>query len=254
MCRIAEALIALQQAGEVEYIGWSIVIPCTENMLAELCQVAEGMEQHLHVWNDQVVDARKHFYELNYFTTVQLLMLRKDMALVKNTDTSCVFGRSTLTLLQSVSAVVDFDTVRNVVRMDCGQHSDIEHVLHEGPIEQHAEPSTFPPQQSMLADLFSTADEHASSSSIANPNVSICEVSEKQLEVIAHLTERYDFSEKLVRKALLLCGEDSYDCMNWCRENDGKYTFSVDEEDAESEGEMISDSESEEAMDTGWSY
>ena len=249
MCRIAEALIALQQAGEVEYICWSIVIPCAENMLAELRDVAEGMEQRLNVWNEEVVLARKRFYELNYFTTVQLLMLRKDMAHVNNPDTSYVIGPSALTLLQSVSTIVDFDTVQNVVCRDCGQHSDIENVFHDGSI---IEPSTFSPDQSILAKIFSTDDEYASSTSIAKPNVSTCgesTLSEKQLEIITHLTERYDFSEQLVRKALQECGDDDYDCMNWCRENDGKYTFSDDEEDTESEGEITSDAESEEVMD-----
>ena len=252
VCRIAEALIALQQAGEVEYIGWSIVIPCTENMLAVLREVAEDMEQRLNVWNEEVALARERFYELNYFTTVQLLMLRKDMAQVKNPDVSCAIGRGALTLLQSVSAVVDIDTVQNVVRRDCGQHSDVEHFFSDGPIEQHVELTTYPPEQSILSTIFSTADEHASSNSITKPNVSTCEeskLSEKQLEIIAHLTERYDFSEKFVRKALQECGEDDYDCMNWCRENDGKYTFSDDESDTESEDEMTSDAESEEAID-----
>ena len=233
----------------MEYIGWSIEIPCTENMLDDLHHEAEQMERRLHAWNDEVVHARKMFYELNYYTTTQLLMLRKDMAQMKNRDMPCTLCPSALALLQSVSATVNMDTVCNVVHRVCGQHFE---VLFDGPIQQHVECSTFPAEPSLSATILASIDEHTSSTSAAKSIISKCDesaLSIEQMEIITYLTERFQYNEKRVLKALQECGEDYYECLNWCNENDGLLSFSDDEEETESDGEMSSDTDSEAPMD-----
>ena len=256
-------MIALQQAGAVEYIGWSIVIPCGENLLADLQLVAGGMEECLCAWNEEVILARQKFYELNYFTTVQLLMLRKELAQLKDPDYDMSRITVAFILLQSISAELDMDTVRSVMRRVCGQPSDVEQVFDDVFTKPYMGPSTFPTQKSMAATIMlASIDEDSSSDSIspAESTIGECDKSTlnaKQVEIVALLTVRYDFSKKLVLKALQECGEDLPDCMNWCRDNDGSYSFSEDEEDSESEYEISSDEEQEELKDTpmfsGWS-
>ena len=226
-------------------------------MLIDLRQVAEEMEQRLYAWNEEVVHARKKFYELNYFTTKQLLMLRKDMTQVKSLDVSCSVCPSVLTLLQSISTEVNTDTVRDVMQRVCGQHSDVTQGLDDVPIQQHVEPSTCPAEHSMSASTLASSDEHTSSS-LADRPINRCDeniLSAEQLEIIAYLTERFQFSNQLVQKALQECGDDVHECLNWCRDNDGAFTFTDVEEEIVSEDEMPSDTEPEDAMEiptTGW--
>ena len=229
----------------MDYIVWTITIPCAKNTLSDLCHVAENMEQRLCSWNEEVVQARKGFYELNYFTTIQLLMLRKDMVQVKAPDTPCLISPSALTLLQSVSADVNMDGVCNVVHRLCGQHFDFEEVL--GSTQQYADSSTYSAEQSMSATILASIDEHTSAISVAMPIVYGCDettLSVEQMEIITSLTEQFNFHEKLILKAIQECGDDYHECLNWCSENDGLLSFSDDVDESESEGELSSDAES----------
>ena len=65
MCvrRIADALMALQQYGSGDYIGWEMKFPCSlPNVVEELQKVANKMEDDLEKW--------KHFF--NYYTNSTL--------------------------------------------------------------------------------------------------------------------------------------------------------------------------------------
>ena len=76
--RIAEALIQLQQNGYSNYIGWCLRFSCREvdTELTVLSQIAQHMNRVLVSWSNNVDIARRMYYELNYYTTKQLLYLR----------------------------------------------------------------------------------------------------------------------------------------------------------------------------------
>ena len=224
----------------MKYIGWSITIPCTDIRLDDLRVLAKEMEEHLHTLAIDVMNARKKFYELNYFTTVQLLMLRKELAQVKILGTSYVTCPSALTLLRSVSSKISADTVAQVVHGTYVQQS------HEG---EHT--SCNGSVQNMSAETL-VAAEHASTIA-PMPSVSkfdVSALSEKEKEVFVYLTEHLGFGEKLVHMALQKCGENVHECLTWCTDNDGVILFSDDEEDTESDEELhrSSDEELEEAI------
>lgn len=109
VCEIAELLIALQQDGNVQYIGWYITVPCKLEIMPELRKLHNAMNCELQNWREEVREARLHHYELNYFTTPQLLTLRKELGYLKNRSVS--ISRLAQALLQSIAPVTDMQAL-----------------------------------------------------------------------------------------------------------------------------------------------
>lgn len=109
VCEIAELLIALQQDGNVQYIGWYITIPCKLEIMPELRKLHNAMNCELQSWREEVREARFHHYELNYFTTPQLLTLRKELGYLKSRSVS--ISRLAQALLQSIAPVTDMQAL-----------------------------------------------------------------------------------------------------------------------------------------------
>ena len=66
--RIADALMALQQYGSGDYIGWEMTFPCAlSDAVEELKKVASRMENDLDKWKKEIQEKRDEFYELNYY-------------------------------------------------------------------------------------------------------------------------------------------------------------------------------------------
>ncbi len=68
------------------------------------------MHADLVEWRKTLQRARREFYDLNYFTTVQLLTLRRELSPEKD-DHSCI-PPGVLFLLHSISRKVDSRGVR----------------------------------------------------------------------------------------------------------------------------------------------
>lgn len=84
--RIAEVLLALQQAGNVTYSGWVMAFECATytvvgegqeeelhlqeetaaQRVAELRTCAKDMENALQTWETEVKESRSRHYELNF--------------------------------------------------------------------------------------------------------------------------------------------------------------------------------------------
>ena len=139
--RIAEVLLALQQAGNVEYSGWMVTFDCATytvtghgqkqelvqlqeetatQRVAELHASAKNMESALREWENKVKESRSHHYELNYYTTLQLLRLRKELGHVR-----CNPGKpidpEILALLESISPEVTSEIV-HIIMTDLEEH------------------------------------------------------------------------------------------------------------------------------------
>lgn len=84
-------------------------------MFDRLQQQAKEMEEELRIWEDEVQKARKEYYELNYYTTMQLLTLRKELGKLKTSGQSHV-NPHVLTLLQSISTEISPPCVCKVVK------------------------------------------------------------------------------------------------------------------------------------------
>ena len=263
MCRIAEVLIDLQKFGNVKYTGWILQVPCSadsefQNEVVHQLQIqAREMETELSDWKDMVKQTRHNFYELNYYTTFQLLTLRRELGAFKNSKETSVISPNVLALLQSISLDVSSDVVCDAVKQIMTQEIEQSSVDTQEPMDttsSHAS-GTVP----LTDEIMESADIHASTSSDVGrvykdmPTLTKNDLSIDEKAIMANVMTRLNCSTSLVLKAFEECrGKemDKYDYINWCNENSEKYEFEeegdfMDEEESESEDESSSSSDSE---------
>ena len=121
VCRIADNLISLQQHGNSEYMGWSYIFHCSlPDVVVHLNAQASEMENDLENWMKEVEDKRNQFYELNYFTTPQLLSLCEELGQFKCVvDQHKPINPEVMSLLQSISREVTASDVKEQIQIVC---------------------------------------------------------------------------------------------------------------------------------------
>jgi len=97
MSEITETLTLLQQAGHTQYMKWQLSFDCSQYKTTDVQTLSRQMGNELRMWKEHVMSQRKKFYELNYFTAEQVLLLRKELK-----NTSCV-KPDVVALLHAVS-------------------------------------------------------------------------------------------------------------------------------------------------------
>lgn len=106
--RLATAYINLYDSGFVHRMHWSQEFSCSkdqhegESIAAELTAASTAMEDCFSTWKKKVSNARKEYQELNFFTTQQLMLLRKEIASACRRSDLYVDSLQVLTLLESV--------------------------------------------------------------------------------------------------------------------------------------------------------
>ncbi len=75
--------------------------------------IIHTLERDMIIWKQNVESAREKYYELNYFTTLQLLQLRKELGILSQTGTNHKVDRNVLMLLKSVSPQVSSRMVKD---------------------------------------------------------------------------------------------------------------------------------------------
>ena len=275
VCRIAEVLISLQQVGNVKYSGWKLQVPCGLRHIVPMLQdKAKEMEHELFTWEEEVVQKRGDFYGLNYFTTLQLLTLRKELGVIKSKPLSGAgdVTANVLALLESISTRVTAPSV----------FAAVQHVLSDALREEMASasvpslqaqkyPSLVTPSSSLPAivggashsdapsshaslaqDILMSADIHTSSGAeemkidTEIPAITEADLNSEQEAVMKDLTKRFGFHKQLVLMAFEQCKNVDnlrYDIENWCGENLDKYEF----EDEGEQDEQFDDEEDEES-------
>ncbi len=114
---IAELYLELQRAGDVTYSNATFEFKCVKgnefNVVEAKLRVAtlqdyiiNTLERDIIAWKRIVESAREKHYELNYFTTLQLLQLRKELGILSKTGTNHKVEPNVLMLLKSVSPQV----------------------------------------------------------------------------------------------------------------------------------------------------
>ena len=97
MSEITETLTLLRQVGHAQYMKWQLSFDCSQYKTTDVQTLSRQMGNELRRWKEHVMSQRKRFYELNYFTAEQVLVLRKELK-----NTSCVTP-DVVALLQAVS-------------------------------------------------------------------------------------------------------------------------------------------------------
>ena len=106
--RLATAYINLYDSGFVHRMHWSQKFSCSKDqregksIAAELAAASKTMEDCFSTWKKKVSNARKEYQELNFFTTQQLMLLRKEIASACRRSDLHVDSLQVLTLLESV--------------------------------------------------------------------------------------------------------------------------------------------------------
>ena len=294
VCRIAEVLIDLQRVGNVKYTGWRLQVPCgLSTVVPMLHDQAKVMEHELANWKEEVTQKRGDFYELNYFTTLQLLTLRRELGVIKSKPNSGpgVVTPGVLALLESISTQVTAPhvhaIVQNVISDGIRAATSAPSVSAQdgviivspslsspavlgggasssgsgGPSRQH--------EPSLAQELLSSAEVQTASGAedmkvditIEKPKISEDELSQEQRGMMQDLINQFDFPSQLVLKAFEVCKENAtkYDLGNWCNDNFDKYTFEGESQEADlsdddDEDDRKSDASSMESEDEGYSY
>ena len=230
----------------MKYIGWNLQVPCSTNsdlIVNSLQDQLKVMEKELELWNYNIKSLRKEYYELNYYTTIQLLMLRQALGKIK-TDESIVFDPDILALLQSINPKILSPSVVNAVCTALKKFSEFPEKDKTIPtltdkdknwefIAQHSR--KFIKNERQNQSHFPTTPEE--------------ELSEQQRRIMAFVVGQIECPTALVLKAFegLTGGKkDKYDYLDWCNENLDKYSVSDNESDVtsnESDTQMSDDDE-----------
>ena len=219
--------------------------------VSELQHYARKLDTQLTMWKKSVDTAREKYYELNYFTTLQLLELRRELALPTR---AAMLKPSVLMLLKSISPHISSTVVTKSLQavqqeqeatpMD---YTEVEEVIPEiSSTQERVE------KESMDVSTSSSNEPAPASpkaSPLDKPSLSYEELSEKQQSGFTYLVKRLGYTATYVMRAFQECGQDAnvYDIEEWCecnikqqqeqsKENESSL---VSEEDVMSESEQF---------------
>ncbi len=221
-----------------------------------------ALDRQLIAWKQSVDNARGKYYELNYFTTIQLLQLRKELGMLTQPNATHIVKPNMLMLLKSISPQVDSRVV--VGSMLATQATQPEPMDYEGEVEAITTATaiaTTTDVEVMKSSLaFEKEDPQQSISSpsatLGLPSLMYEDLTEHQQEVYAHCVDFFGYFKRHVLRAFKECGKEAtkYDIELWCVSNED---ITPEEERSvgplEREGDIydpLDDSDSDESMDT----
>ena len=267
MCvrRIADALMALQQYGSGDYIGWEMTFPCAlPNVVEELQKVASGMETDLDKWKKEIQEKRDEFYELNYYTTQQLLLLREELGRLKEPGEDQVEPHA-MALLQSISREVSADAMKRYVQQVAtileqqrASSSTTEKAVKKKVQEPVSSSSHVSGQEAVAASVPSPSPAEASSALMADllksegakTSAPLAQTQEHELTndrkaILVNLEEMFEFHRQLILLAFERCDSpvDQNEVSRWCLENQDKYKYEDEDKDEEDDEPMEEDTQ-----------
>ena len=209
----------------MKYTGWTLQVPCSPNreIIGKLQEQAKEMENELQQWKELVTRRREEFYELNYFNTVQLLTLRRELGQV--TTDSRILSPDVLALLHSISTQVTPKAICSAV-CQVTETKELENAECELK-EPVADDSLNVDGVSETKSLNEVQDEvhmevGQQQSATLKPTLTEDDLSEEQKEIMANISSRLNCSNLLVLKAFEECSgkeNDRYDFIEWCTDN-----------------------------------
>ena len=233
---------------------------------------ASVMEKDLDEWKRELSLHRDQFYELNYFTTPQLLSLREELGQFKGSNISAKpVKQEVMTLLQCISRQLFSDSVKNEVQTVNGilaeQKFLQEQFSHGKPSQSYS--SGYEPPARLPSDNSNTlsvgmdhnmstpaAEQYTNRETIENkaasiPAVKLAEIlqtssgpqpkltdkdlTDKQKAIIDNLKESSGFPRKLILLAFERSAKPDIEeaVMTWCNDNQDNFNFT--DSDAESD-------------------
>lgn len=254
-CQIADVLLSLQHAGNVKYFGWKMHFPCSAPIIDELQAVVKGMQNDMQRWKDDVKESRKEFYELNNFTTTQLVLLRRELGKLK-VDCKAPISPRVMLLLQSISTELSNDAVKETManlfmEMPLNETGLKSNGLDEHFKEKDAHNCT---DQSLVhhISIKMLPEERIKHTKQDAKHVHSMDTTkcEKESEIYIMLTNLYGFDSSLALEAIDKCGEDQYTALEWCNQHKLECVTNSEAGDVQESSEESQD-ESMETTDDG---
>ena len=250
ICEIAEVLMVLQQVGNVKYIGWYITVPCSPELIPELRKLHSLMQRELEEWRRAVRHSREYHYELNYFTTPQLLTLRQALG-HSAASSSHSIELQVLALLRSLSPHISIQSLKDAVKREVESAASVKQEYSTR--EQAIQPVASETLSALRPQGERKKQGKAKSHKTVKPTSKGADVSEdlspegvSKRTLLANITKslgkRY---EKLVLQALNDGQTDQIDIENWVLENEDQ----LDSAGSEGDGAIIEEEEEEEEED-----
>ena len=224
--------------------------------VTQLHNFARSMEEALREWENEVKESRSRHYELNYYTTLQLLKLRKELGLLRICPDKLVIPEI-LALLESISQNVSSYDVQKIMSELSTQFCHVQVSVDVPPNGFHGAESDIHESISIPAEMESTGTNSvieisepavalASSLSASqtsdkklSENVKPClteqDLSNEQRKIFIDLVDYQGYSSLLVLKAFEESAKSAnqYDIYDWCDANYAKFNF--EEEDSSEE-------------------
>ena len=258
--RIADTLILLQQHGNGLYIGWELQFHSSlSHIVEDLQKIACTMEADLEKCNEEIEYHRDNYYELNYFTTQQLLQLREELGRFKNPEMTKL-SPVTLSLLQSVSRQVNSEMVKETIDITLthwqeeGTPSKKAQVLEFHNLSHSASASNqhlghdLRNTSSIMDDILAT---EGNKSNAPIPLLTENTLSESLKSMLITVKKIYEYSESLILLAFERCDDpnDMDEVVAWCSDNLENYDYNDKEKntwEAEEENELSFESSEDE--------
>ena len=192
---------------------------CQPLLVGTLQYQAKIMEDELERWNNEVAEARENFYELNYFTTRQILILRRELGRLKcGQPLRPKLQPQVIALLKSVSSAITPSAltthlVQNLPRQYLTVNKDRK-VMSER-AEQPVKAISLPPCIPRSPPAVTTKPVVE-----GLPKISREDLTDVQKQYVTEVIETYGYSEMTALKAIEAVGDgDLNDIENWLSEN-----------------------------------
>ena len=212
---------------------------------------AQSMERDLDNWLKQVKDQRDRIYELNYFTTPQILVLREELGSFKSCykEKSMPIKPSVMNLLHSVSGNVTTGCLKK-----CFDNISAKQLPNSPGASAISSPAALVESDASFVSDTPTPQKHEKKPKVpirkvsvhtshSHPKLTESDLTSTQLIHLYNLKEGAGYNRSLILLAFEQCAATSSmleDVSKWCLEHGSEFEFSDDESD-----DSNSDSESE---------
>ena len=220
---------------------WVLRFPCTlpchhdNNLVDLLTDTLDKMIYDLEEWQREVAEARNQFYCLNYYTTQQLLLLRKELSHFTDHNYRGDLKPDVLALLQSLSKDISHQDLHIVVTdireiFDNWDDENEDSLNLDPSIDESYSPDTILNESNRQADII--ALKLHSSSVPYYPQLTSSDLAEKQRVILDNLVQSFGFSEKLILLAFERIDKPDIEeaVEDWCNQHVEDYIFDAEEE------------------------
>ena len=231
--RLATAYINLSESGFVHRMHWIQEFHCSkdqregESISEELAIASMEMENCYLNWKKKVSNTRKEYQELNLFTTQQMLLLRREIAIACRRSDLHVGNLQILTLLESVRPNVDSEHLKAAIQR---AFKDTSLLDQKKRIEDLPSFSLIPHQETFgtSTSLFENNNyvDRSPSTGVTSPHVQNTSIKKEKPKDVSKIqrflnaAEDEGYSEQVALSALASLGVDAEedDLLLWCLE------------------------------------